>query len=297
MRRKKVVDHTPEPEVVVEPATPIASSSAVQEQGSPSVEELLEEARAEAAGLPPGFRLDKELAALEQSVSTEQPPFDETQLEELPERTSISVEFLVAIHRFIKDARARKDSPEDLFNAEQSFVDEGETQYLDFPPEDEKDSESEEEMVSANSSMPARTARGAPLFDPSKPEELIRYFADLEDCFKAAKLEKDDERKEYIGKYAPIGTEEEWKNIEGFDKMTYEELKEAITREYPAAVSMKNGSIDKLNQLCRENQRIGEGDLVELLNFKVSWLLKMPPPNSALLLFTKEFVNVTLAIL
>ncbi len=56
-------------------------------------------------------------------------------------------------------------------------------------------------------------------------------------------------------------------NMEGWNTMTYDQIKEAIMKEYPAAIAMKNGSIEKLNQICRENQRIGENDLTELLNF------------------------------
>ncbi len=147
----------------------------------------------------------------------------------------------------------------------------------------EEETESEEEMSGQGSeadvpvtppgggrreTMPSRTSRGAPVFDPEKPEELERYFDDLEECFTKAGLASAGARRPYMGKYAPISTENEWKNIEGWDTMTYSEMKNAIMREYPAAIAMKNGSIEKLNQICRENQRIGESDLAELLSFK-----------------------------
>ena len=123
-------------------------------------------------------------------------------------------------------------------------------------------------------SMPSRTARGAPSFEPSKPEELERYFDDLEEWFVRAGLTSDAAKRPYIGKYAPLSTELEWKNIEGWNTKSYDDIKEAIMKEYPAAIAMKNGSIEKLNQICRENQRIGENDLTKLLNFKRAFLVE-----------------------
>ncbi len=123
--------------------------------------------------------------------------------------------------------------------------------------------------------MPNRTAKGAPSFDPKKPEELGRYFADLDENLKRAKLDKDDtECKKYLVWYVPMRVEEEWKNIENYDMLSYADAKAAILNEYPEAQNLTLGSLDRLQQICKENQRIGEADLGALLSFKRAFLVE-----------------------
>ena len=119
--------------------------------------------------------------------------------------------------------------------------------------------------------MPVRGERGAPSFDPTVREELPRYFEDLEDWFKCAKVEEEDKRG-YVVKYVPMQTAEEWKNLPEFQTKAYEELKKMILNEYPEVISIQTGSIVRLKRLCKENQRISEEDLQVLLDFKHAFL-------------------------
>lgn len=130
----------------------------------------------------------------------------------------------------------------------------------------------DEEDEMSHTQMPARGARGAPSFLPTEPEELPRYFQDLEDWFVKANKKEDNDKREYILRYIPAKTEEEWRNLDGFETKKYEELKEMILNEYPAAVSIKTGSLSRLTQICKEHQRLSEDDLQELLNYKRAFM-------------------------
>ncbi len=298
----------PELETIDEPQTPVNSySSQPIVEGSPGVEELVNQFAERITELPDNWQevINDDLL---ESLFSEAPEFDAN--EEFPlvnfKEIKVSCEVLLAVITFIRSAEAQKFYH--LARRELGIVkvdDEGyplhQEQILETTAEENKklalylakiraeqksesseseylsvsESEEEEERMAARvESMPSRTARGAPFFDPAKSEELERYFGDLEEWFTKAQLNTDAAKRPYIGKYAPLSTELEWKNMEGWNTMTYDQIKEAIMKEYPAAIAMKNGSIEKLNQICRENQRIGENDLTELLNFKRAFLVE-----------------------
>lgn len=307
-------------ETINEPRTPVASTSYILTHGSPGVEELIEEAQRRLATLPENWQEtvdDEQLASLFQ----EAPEFDgdDETLELSGKDIRVSFEFLQTINRFLKElgayslkeairkAREEGYGDEDLLEENKEAVENWLKQKIAQYGQNSgvyhtaPQSENEEEMSGTGSggeggeappatrgrreSMPSRTSRGAPVFDPTKPEELERYFDDLEECFTKAGLTSATARRPYIGKYAPISTENEWKNIEGWDTMSYADMKNAVMKEYPAAIAMKNGSIEKLNQICRENQRIGESDLAELLSFKRAFQVeakKLQAPPSLL---------------
>ena len=102
-------------------------------------------------------------------------------------------------------------------------------------------------------------------------EELPRYFEDLEDWFKRAKVEEEDKRG-YVVKYMPIQMAKEWKNLPEFQTKAYEELKKMILNEYLEVISIQMGLIAQLKRLCKENKRISEEDLQVLLDFKHAFL-------------------------
>ena len=60
-------------------------------------------------------------------------------------------------------------------------------------------------MALAN--LPGRSECLAPSFDDSQPEELARYFTNLEDLFHLHMVNADDERKQGALKYLKVQTE------------------------------------------------------------------------------------------
>lgn len=122
------------------------------------------------------------------------------------------------------------------------------------------------DTIMAKTEMPTKKAREAPEFDETEPEGLPRFFEDLEVLFKRAGIEG-DERKEYVGRYVKPKVEEGWKTLDGY-KGTYEEYKRSILDDYPEVIALKRGSIAKLEQICKEHQRLSEEDLDDILQFK-----------------------------
>ncbi|KIM40426.1 hypothetical protein M413DRAFT_72719, partial [Hebeloma cylindrosporum] len=54
----------------------------------------------------------------------------------------------------------------------------------------------------------------------------------------------------------------------------YEKFKEAVINSYPEAAMLEKGSLARLEQICRENQRIGLKDLKTLLAFKRAFTME-----------------------
>lgn len=118
--------------------------------------------------------------------------------------------------------------------------------------------------------MPARNQKGAPQFEDSRPEELLRYFDDLEECFKGNTGLTDVDKKKYVGRYVSPRIEAQWQSFDSYAGAgkTYVDYKKDIIKDYPEAIGLSTGSLKRLKQVCKENQRIGESDLSELLTFK-----------------------------
>ena len=120
----------------------------------------------------------------------------------------------------------------------------------------------------ANRNMPSRGSRSAPMFDESHPEELPRFFDDLEALFREHNVTGNADKKNWVVRYVPFRVEQQWKRFPSFGTGGYPDLKKEILNDYPDAANLNIGSLARLKQVCKENQRIGEGDLKELLSFK-----------------------------
>ena len=112
-------------------------------------------------------------------------------------------------------------------------------------------------MALAN--LPGRSERSAPSFDDSRPEELARYFADLEDLFRLHTVNADDERKQGALKYLKVQTENLWKTTEAWADATktYNEFKEEVLKLYPGAMSDRTYTIQDLDLVIGHYVRIG----------------------------------------
>ena len=49
--------------------------------------------------------------------------------------------------------------------------------------------------------MPFKGEKAAPEFDPQNPRSLVRFFDDLEECFRRAAVTDDAEKKKYALRY------------------------------------------------------------------------------------------------
>ncbi|KAF8197151.1 hypothetical protein BJ912DRAFT_1056221 [Pholiota molesta] len=114
--------------------------------------------------------------------------------------------------------------------------------------------------------MPTKRSKEAPEFDEKEPEGLPRFFEDLEVLFKRFGVDEAD-KKGYVGRYVKPKVEEGWKTLDGY-RGSYQEFKKSILDDYPEVIAMSRGSITKLEQICKEYQRLSELDLQEILQFK-----------------------------
>ncbi|KAJ7055602.1 hypothetical protein C8F01DRAFT_1087903 [Mycena amicta] len=82
--------------------------------------------------------------------------------------------------------------------------------------------------------MPARGANTAPKFDSSKPEELRRFFADVEYLLELAKITNVTEKKRACSRYLSVQDQELLKGLIEFSdaNKTYEEFKKAALALY-----------------------------------------------------------------
>ncbi|KAF7293379.1 hypothetical protein MIND_01114800 [Mycena indigotica] len=82
--------------------------------------------------------------------------------------------------------------------------------------------------------MPARGAHTAPKFDSTKPEELRRYFADVEYLMGLANITTTEDKKKACSRYLSVQDQE---LVEGLDEFhdatkTYDEFKKAALSHY-----------------------------------------------------------------
>jgi len=121
---------------------------------------------------------------------------------------------------------------------------------------------------------PIRGSKEAPKFDPEEPAELLRYISQVEEIWKGKTLDKAGKKKG-LCKYVPSVTEQEWMAFDTYDdEFMYEKFKEEVINSYPEAAMLEKGSLVRLEQICRENQRIGPKDLKTLLSFKRAFTME-----------------------
>lgn len=86
--------------------------------------------------------------------------------------------------------------------------------------------------------MPLSRDRNAPLFNPSQPRTLARYFDNLEDLFTRAQIIDDADKKRYAIRYVDIEIADQWDALEKFaPPATYAEWKTEVYTLYPGADS------------------------------------------------------------
>ncbi|KIM71132.1 hypothetical protein PILCRDRAFT_17346 [Piloderma croceum F 1598] len=114
--------------------------------------------------------------------------------------------------------------------------------------------------------MPLRRDHSAPHFDPSRPRELRRYFADLAVHFAQSEIDSDQEKKHYTCRYVDIDTEELWESrLEYSDgAKSFAEFVQAIYRLYPGAEGRQQWLVADMEKLVEERSRISIRTLGDL---------------------------------
>jgi hypothetical protein len=167
--------------------------------------------------------------------------------------------------------------------------------------EKETDSQTEEilPLKMVNKSMIAPGARDAPKFSSRRPQELRRFLRQMEDLWKEANIETDEDKKESIVKYVDQEGEEEWMALETYEKgSTWEEFKNELIANYPEAAAAEPGTPARLRHLCAETKGIRLGDLTTLYAFRRAFAAeakKLAKPPAAM--SNRELVELFIGIL
>jgi hypothetical protein len=108
--------------------------------------------------------------------------------------------------------------------------------------------------------LPARHERSAPCFDDTRPEEVERYFADLEDLFTTLAINDENQKKQAAVKYLKaVSTEKLWKSSPAFDDIarSYADFKTEILHLYPSSGLDRTYTLQDLDMLIGERARVG----------------------------------------
>ncbi|KAG6849122.1 hypothetical protein C0991_012130 [Blastosporella zonata] len=114
------------------------------------------------------------------------------------------------------------------------------------------------------SSMPARGHGTAPLFNPSEPRELPRYFTELEFLFASCGVTKSAKKKALGIRYVDYNTSEQWLSISEYQPYndsqpalpySYDDWKRAVISLYPGADAATKYSMADLDRIMGEAAR------------------------------------------
>ena len=114
--------------------------------------------------------------------------------------------------------------------------------------------------------MPARGDRGAPQFNPDKPRELRRYFADLEFHFTRSAITDEAEKKGHATRLLDIDSAELWESLPSYTDVAidYNGFKAAVYKLYPGSEEDRKWMIADMDKLIGERSRIGVLSLADL---------------------------------
>jgi hypothetical protein len=107
--------------------------------------------------------------------------------------------------------------------------------------------------------LPARGERAAPTFDDTQPEELERYFSDLQAILDRHQIVDDQQCKLAALKYLKFRTESLWKTTDAWvdQTKTYDEFKAEVFKLYPGASGDRTYTMQDLDRIVGQYARIG----------------------------------------
>ena len=123
--------------------------------------------------------------------------------------------------------------------------------------------------------LPARREESAPSFLNDQPEELVRYFDDLDILFIRHNVTDQQDHKEAACKYTSIRTEQLWKTTAAWldQAQTYEDFKTEVLKLYPGALGDRTHTLQELEWTVERYARIGIQSAAELGEYYRQYLL------------------------
>src|SRR5438445_13285973 len=105
--------------------------------------------------------------------------------------------------------------------------------------------------------MPVYGECAAPTFSPNRPNEIRRYFTQLEQLFTQSNITANATMKSYVTSYVDADTADTWEALAEFKDATktYDDLKDRLLKLYNQ-ITLKYILTD-LDRLVGERQRIG----------------------------------------
>jgi hypothetical protein len=121
--------------------------------------------------------------------------------------------------------------------------------------------------MAAIQNMPMRGERNAPTFDQTEPNDLVRYFKQLETLFTRCAIVADEEKKEFATSYVRSEVAETWEAIPEFSgaDFTFEQFKDRLFKLYNQSTLCY--ILSDLDRLVGERQRLGMRSLQDLSEF------------------------------
>lgn len=124
-----------------------------------------------------------------------------------------------------------------------------------------------------NARMPWPSSRDAPSFtstgDIDEAIQLFRFISNVETCFKDAAVTAEQDKKQWLSRYASPSDEEVWRSLETFaEPTTYEEWKEDILKGYPTAEEFKSGSLYVLEHICKMYKNVSDNEQARVIGFQ-----------------------------
>ena len=109
------------------------------------------------------------------------------------------------------------------------------------------------------SNLSACTERSAPSFNENRPQDLTRYFSDLQVLLDKNGIVDDQDKKTAALKYQQVKVENLWKTTRAWlnPNSTYKEFKEEIVKLYPGAAGNSTYLLQDLDAMIGHFTRIG----------------------------------------
>lgn len=123
--------------------------------------------------------------------------------------------------------------------------------------------------------LPTPGGREAPVFVATKPKDLFRFLKRYEELCRQCRITTNRGKIENISQYTDAQTESEWQAFDSYDNGTWAEFKDELINSYPEAVDHEEGSVEKLEKVCRNNMRIGIRDQSALMQLKREFMAEV----------------------
>lgn len=123
--------------------------------------------------------------------------------------------------------------------------------------------------------LPMPGSREAPIFVASKPKDLFRFLKRYEDLCQQCQITLDRRKIENISQYADAQTESEWQAFGSYKNGTWAEFRKELINSYPEAVGHEEGSMERLEIVCKNNMQIGIKDQTALWQMKREFMAEV----------------------